>query len=224
MTTRRIGTRLIGWSERLLTPDFVDNLVLPVIADMQFEQEAAAQCPVTVRHWTRLKAYLVFAKALGLGILVKQGRTFMSSNRSTWVRLGLAVPAALGAALAVQYLVGFVFRIGLQSVLAAPAGLTPNPSLPVAIGLSRTMTSPLIAASFVGIMWLVAPPAFRRITAVVAQVAVIVWCLYVASVAMQPFFVESSRAWLLASMVTGFLGAVFTFVMLWRTSDAPRTA
>jgi hypothetical protein len=106
----RVGLRLRRWTEQHCSPDVVDTLVLPILADLQYE-DAAAQGNAVVRRFLRVRAYVGLAKALGLHYAIHGRFRMKDSNVSPrpkvidYVRVGLMIPAALIAAAAVEVLV-----------------------------------------------------------------------------------------------------------------------
>ncbi len=71
MTTRRppVGRKLKAWAERRCSPDTVASIVMPAIADLQYEDAASAGRPAIARWSVRLRGYVAFGKAIGLHCL-----------------------------------------------------------------------------------------------------------------------------------------------------------
>lgn len=104
-----VGVRLRRWAERHCSPEVVDALVLPIVADLQYEDALDGQNVVT-RWFIRVRAYAGLVRALGLHCATG-GRLRMresnSSRRPTLLdsaRVVLIALAALVALVATQYL------------------------------------------------------------------------------------------------------------------------
>jgi hypothetical protein len=106
MTAQRVGTTLLTLAKRFCAPQQIDAVILPMIADMQFETLAHAYGSPLVRGWVRVRGYVAFFKAVMLTVVLQHGRTPMESKALGWLRLLLAIPAALLVTVVVQYVVG----------------------------------------------------------------------------------------------------------------------
>ncbi len=71
MTARHapIGRKLKAWAEQHCSPETVASIVMPAIADLQYEDAASAGRPAVARWSVRLRGYVAFGKAIGLHCL-----------------------------------------------------------------------------------------------------------------------------------------------------------
>lgn len=67
MTARRVpvGAKVRAWAERHCDAETLDTLILPAIADLQYEDRASVGRPGVVRWLIRLRGYLGLGEALG---------------------------------------------------------------------------------------------------------------------------------------------------------------
>ena len=71
MTARHApaGTKLKQWAERHCSADTLESLVLPVVADLQYEDSSSVGRPNVYRRLIRLRGYIAIAKVIGLHCL-----------------------------------------------------------------------------------------------------------------------------------------------------------
>jgi len=74
MTVRRVpvGANVRAWAERRCDRETLDTLILPVIADMQYEDSVSAGRPRIVRWAVRLRGYVGLAEALCAHLVVNR--------------------------------------------------------------------------------------------------------------------------------------------------------
>jgi hypothetical protein len=205
-----VGSRLRAWAERHCSPEVLNTLILPVVADLQFE-DALWRGDALSRWVLRCRGYLGIAQALGLHYIC-DGRASVKHSKFALLRLGLMIPAALVAAFAAQIIVGR----GLGIVLGVlwRRNITDD----WLIWAAKTVTSPFMSAAFFGAMWWVAPPTRRSVVAVGALVAVLLWggLLIFGAVTEWPRF----HGWLFNMGLALWLGGGVTFWLVRRVRPA----
>lgn len=161
----RLGIRPKRWAEMHCDRDLLENVVLPTIADLQFEDATAP--PSVAAHWfLRVRAYVGLAQALALHS-VTQGSASMDQRKLvTLLRLSLAVPAALLASLAAQPI---LFQV-MSWVLQASVGRADW-----TIWGARCLMFLFMGAGFVAGAWFVAPPTRKPVVMVTAFSLVVLW-------------------------------------------------
>jgi hypothetical protein len=77
VTARRttVGTTVKGWAERHLDAETLDALVLPAIADLQYEDSMSKGRPALVRWVIRLRGYVALGEAFGAHLLSRRARS-----------------------------------------------------------------------------------------------------------------------------------------------------
>jgi hypothetical protein len=196
---RPIGSGLRRWAERYCTPDVLDALVLPVVADLQFEHSRSTH------EWERgliqLRAYVSLAKGVALHcVLTRRGP--VQHSIVTALRLGLMIPLALAASLAAQY----VFFQGSAAALFRAAGFADWITW-----AAKCCSAPFMAAAFLATTWLVAPARFRRAAGIGAFLVVVLW----SALMMTGAFLGSGgfNAWLFALGPSGLAGGLAVFLV-----------
>jgi hypothetical protein len=157
--------RLRRWAERHCSPEVLDTLILPVVADLQYE-DARESGNAIVRRFLRVRAYVGLAKALGLHYAI-HGRFRMKDSDVLprpkvidYVRVCLMIPAALVAVASTQYLLeaglaDLMYLSGAKRDWLLWAWDTTNSS-PAKVIFPAFMAAALVAT----LLW-VAPPAAR---------------------------------------------------------------
>ena len=172
MSTSRLGMTLLSWAARVCEPESIDTVALPIIADIQFEAQANAHRPLLARAWTRVRGYTAFFKAIALTVLLGYGRNPMQSKALGWLRLLLAIPAALLITLVVQYGATALF----WRVLVHPGPRQVNGLVFLeGVNLVKVVISPFMAAAFFWTMYLIAPRHRRAPVALAALVVIGLW-------------------------------------------------
>lgn len=206
MSASRLGTTLLSLAARVCDEQSVDAIALPIVADIQFEAQAHAHRSRLVRGWTRARGYTAFFTAIALTILIGHGRNPMQSKALGWLRLLVAVPAALLVTLVVQYGVGALF----STVLVHPGPRLANGLVVVeGIWLAKVASSPFMAAAFFWTICLVAPLNRRRPVALAALIVVGLWgaLMVFGAVMAWPRF----HGWLFALGLALWLGGAFSY-------------
>jgi hypothetical protein len=82
MTARRapVGTRVRAWAERHCDAGTVDTLILPAIADLQYEDAASVGRPRIVRWAIRLRGYAGLGEALGVHLVDRRAASVKASE------------------------------------------------------------------------------------------------------------------------------------------------
>lgn len=197
--TRPAGWRLRRWAERHCAPDLLEGLILPVVADLQFERSKSKNA--WERGLIHLLAHLGLAKGVALYcVLVRRGP--VQHPIVTALRLGLMIPLALAASLAAQ----FVFFQGSAAALLAAAGFADWVTW-----AAKCCSAPFMAAAFLATTRLVAPPRFRRAASTGALLVVVLWSGFM----MTGAFLGASgfNAWLLALGPSGLAGGIGVFLL-----------
>jgi hypothetical protein len=205
MTAPRAGATLMSWARRCLSPRDLEDVALPIIADIQFEVSAHAHRHAVVRGWVRVRGCFAFVKALGWTVLLHHWGNRMESKALAWLRLLLAIPAALLVSLAVQVGVG----IGLAYLVYGLGGLLWGRGGEFGGWLVKVLTSPFMAAGFFWTMYLVVPRQFRRPTALGALVVVALWGALMVFAALTPW--PRFSGWLFAMGLAGWFGGALSF-------------
>ena len=97
----RIGTRFHGWSRRHLTPEFVETVVTPLVADMQFEELQSRGRRRWIRRLICIRGYFAAVNSLGLGIVTMMP-VMRTGSGATLLRVMVTPVAALAGAAAAQ--------------------------------------------------------------------------------------------------------------------------
>jgi hypothetical protein len=169
MTATRLGLTLLSFAERVCDPESIDTVVLPIVADLQFEAQINAHRSPVARTWVRASGYAGFFKAIALTIVLGRGRNPMKSRALGWLRLLLAVPAALLVTLLVQLA---TMRV-LGMMLVHPGERLANGLVLVeGINTVKIISSPLMSAALFWTLYLVAP-SHRRPPVAIAAISVI---------------------------------------------------
>ena len=172
MTASRLGMTLLSVATQLCEPESIDTVVLPIVADLQFEARASSHRSAVARAWVRLRGYVGFFKALALMAMLGQWRKPMKSSTLGWVRLALAVPAALLVTLLVQMAATRVFG----AMLMHPGERLANGLVLVeGVNTTKIVSSPFVAAALFWTLYLVAPKHRRSSVAVAALVVIGLW-------------------------------------------------
>jgi hypothetical protein len=82
MTARRVpvGTRVKAWAERHCDGETLDTLILPAIADLQYEDAVSAGRPGIVRWAIRLRGYVGLGEALGAHLVNRRAASAKASE------------------------------------------------------------------------------------------------------------------------------------------------
>jgi hypothetical protein len=82
MTARRapVGTRVKAWAERHCDAETLDTLILPAIADMQYEESASVGRPRVVGWAIRLRGYVGLGEALGAHLVRRRAASVKASE------------------------------------------------------------------------------------------------------------------------------------------------
>ena len=82
MTVRRapVGTRVRAWAERHCDAETLDTLILPAIADLQYEDAASVGRPGIVRRAIRLRGYVGLGETLGAHLVNRRAATVKASE------------------------------------------------------------------------------------------------------------------------------------------------
>ena len=86
MTARRapVGASVKAWAERHFDAETLDTLILPAIADIQYEDAASVGRPMVVRWLIRFRGYKGLGEALGAHLVNRRAASVKAS--------GVAVP------------------------------------------------------------------------------------------------------------------------------------
>jgi hypothetical protein len=122
MTKHRVGKTLLALARRSCPSHLVDEVVVPIVADMQFESLESVNRSRLMRLWVSGKGYAALIKAVLIAALVLPRRAPVDSKNSGRMRLLLAVPIAVIVTGLVQYLVGSAAGYLLYSVGLATLG------------------------------------------------------------------------------------------------------
>lgn len=218
MTTSPVGTTLMGWARRICPVQDFEMVALPIIADMQFEAAAQAHRGPLLRGWIRLRGVAAFSKALALTVILNSRRDGMNSKAVAWLRLLVAIPAALVASLAVQVGVGR----GLGYVLYSVGGLTLGRGGEFGGWLVKLLITAFMAAAFFWTLYLIAPRHRRRPVAVAALVVIGLWGALLVTGAVTPW--PRFYGWLFAMGLAGWLGGVLSYGLARRSDGGRRVA
>ena len=82
MTVRRVpvGAKVRAWAERHCDAETLDTLILPAIADMQYEDAASLGRPGIVRWLIRLRGYVGLGEALGAHLVNRRAASVKASE------------------------------------------------------------------------------------------------------------------------------------------------
>ena len=82
MTARRapVGTRVRAWAERHCDAETLDTLILPAIADLQFEDVESEGRPRIVRWLIRFRGYVGLGEALGVHLVNRRAASVKASE------------------------------------------------------------------------------------------------------------------------------------------------
>jgi hypothetical protein len=219
MRAQRVGARLLRWATRHCNARLVDDVVLPVVADMQFEAVTHDHRSPIVRGWIRFRGCVAFLRALGLAVLVHHGSTSMTPKVLDWLRLLVAIPAALLVTAAVNYSTG----LGVHWLLFDIGGLCPGCEDGYRSWLVTPILTSLMTAAFVWTMCLVAPRRRRPPVAIASVILVGIWggILVVGTLAYWP---NHNVGGPLAMGLTGWLGGAVAYWLARRGRPARQAA
>jgi hypothetical protein len=191
----------------------VDAVALPIIADIQFEAQAHAHRSRLARGWTRARGCSAFFKASALTILLGNGRNPMQSKALGWLRLLVAIPAALLVTLLVQFGATALF----WRVLVHPGPRQVN-GLVFLEGdnLVKVVISPFMASAFFWTMYLIAPRHRRAPVALAALIVVGLWGALMILGAVMPW--PRFHGWLFALGLALWLGGALSYWLARRLS------
>lgn len=205
MTTSPVGAILMAWARRFCPAQDFEMVALPIIADIQFETAAQAHRSPLVRGWTRLRGILAFSKALTLTVLLNNGRGGMHSKAFAWLRLLVAIPAAVLVSFAVQVGVGR----GLSYLVYSVGGLTLGRGGEFGGWLAKLIMTPFMAAAFFWTLYLIAPGNRRRPVAVAALVIIGLWGALMVTGSVTPW--PRFHGWLFAIGIAGWLAGTLSY-------------
>lgn len=161
----RVGVRLRRWAEEHCCPEVVDSLILPVVADLQYE-DAATEGNALGRWWSRMRNYAGLARALGLHLAI-YGRIRMTDytqsprlTASDLVRMGVMLPLLL----VVLASAGYLCKAGLADILYLNGARGDRVMWAWSLTNSwaaNVISGALLAAMFVAAILWAAPPAHR---------------------------------------------------------------
>ena len=82
MTARRVpvGAKVRAWAERHCDAETLDTLILPAIADLQYEDAASVGRPGIVRWLIRLRGYVGLGEALGAQLVSRRAASVKASE------------------------------------------------------------------------------------------------------------------------------------------------
>jgi hypothetical protein len=212
MSAHRVGTTLLAVAAELCEPEQMDAIILPLVADIQFETLACRNASPAVRGWVRARGYLAFFKAITLTVVLPHGRVPLKSRLFGWLRLLLAIPVALAATLAAHVGVGrelsyLVYNLG-----------GPKEALYGEVWLVKVLVSPFMSAALFWTLYLFAPRERRRPVAFGALILIGLWggsLLFAEVVLSWP----PADGWGLALVFALWLGGVLSYWAarrLWR--------
>jgi hypothetical protein len=129
MTARRapVGTRVKAWAERHCDGETLDTLVLPAIADLQYEDSVSAGRPGIVRWAIRLRGYVGLGGALGAHLV---NRRAASAKASEVAMSGAALSAGPRSGIMSESSRNQLFMIGAGVLVAAVAFVAGRLSAP----------------------------------------------------------------------------------------------
>jgi hypothetical protein len=172
MIPSRLGMTLLAFAERVCETESIDTVVLPIVADIQFEVKASAHRSPLARAWVRARGYGSFFNAIALTVLLGCGRNPMNSKALGWVRLLLAVPLALLVTAGVQLAATRLFGMMLMH---PGERLASGLVLLEGVNTTKVVSSPFMSAAFFWTMYLVAPPHRRSPVAIGALIVTGLW-------------------------------------------------
>jgi hypothetical protein len=176
----------------------LETLVLPIVADLQYEDSQAPRTGVT-RVIIRYRTYVGLVKALGLHYL-SHGRIAMPDTplvRS--IRWLLMIPVALGAATVVQYVVFQLAGMALYYAVGREGwGWT--------TWAAKCASTPFMGAIVVAVVWWLAPVRKSLATALAFGVVSLWGGVFVIGGVL-----SGGNWWLFAMGLSGFLGGALTW-------------
>ena len=141
------GTWLMRWAERHCSPEVREGVVLPIVADLQYEAGQAGS-----RSFARVAAYLRhyvgLARAMGYHQLSAPRSPGLKSKPAACLLWLLVLPVALLASRAAQVAVVRLASIAFYHAAGPQDWIT---------GASKCVASVFMGASFVVAAWWVAP-------------------------------------------------------------------
>ncbi len=185
-------------------PNLFETVVLPAVADLQYEDRTATSLPG--RLLVRLRAYTSLVVAATSYQTVRRGESAALVLLSG-LRWTLAIPAALAMSLAMQYIGTFYAFRGLRFVVGDHESL---------VWMAKTATTPLMAAAFVAALVVMAP-ARKRAVSLTALALVAGWAAMLVAAS---FNGPDSNPWLFWMGSAGFAGAAVSVSLSWRWSGA----
>jgi hypothetical protein len=168
MTAARLGLTLLSLAKRVCDPESIDIVVLPIVADLQFEAQINAHRSPVARTWIRASGYAGFFKAIALTVMLGRGRNPMKSQTLGWLRLLLAIPAALLVTALVQLATMLLFSM----VIVHRAEGSPYLE---GVNTVKVFCSPFMSAALFWTLYLVAPTHRRSPVAVAALIVIGLW-------------------------------------------------
>jgi hypothetical protein len=143
MTARRepVGAKARAWAERHCGAETVDTLILPAIADMQYEESVSVGRPRIARWLIRIRGYVGLGEALGAHLLNRRG----ASRKPSEVPVS-PVPISGGARSGVmsESHKNQLFMIGAGVLVAAVAFVAGRLSVPAP---SPMWVAPIVASA-----------------------------------------------------------------------------
>jgi hypothetical protein len=201
----RPGTWLIRWAERNCSQELREGVVLPIVADLQYEAGQAGRWSLD-RVAAYLRHYVGLARAMGYHQLSAPRSPVPKPRPIAGLLWLLVVPVALLASRAAQFAVVRLASIALYHAAGPQDWIT---------GASKCVASVFMGASFVVAAWWMAPTR-KPAAAAVAFVVVLLWAGVLIAGALIPGF----NGWLLAMGLSGLLGGAAAW-RLTRRSEHP---
>jgi hypothetical protein len=192
----------------------LEALVLPIVADLQYEDSQARRGGVT-RLVTRLRHYIGLASAMGLHDLCDRRASMTQTRLVTSLRWLIMIPAALLASRVTQ---DVVFQLAGLLLFAAVGregwGWT--------TWAGKCAATPFMGASFVAAVWWLAPVRKAFATAVALGVVVLWGGMLMFGAFAQG--IADFNGWLFAMGLSGVLGGVVTWWLARRSIQRALTA
>lgn len=199
------GSWLMRWAERHCSPVVRDGVVLPIVADLQYEASQAgtrwlARATVYLRHYAGL------ACAMGYHRLTTRRTALANPKLKAGLVWLLVVPVALLASRAAQFAVVRLASMAFYQAAGPQDWIT---------GASKSVASVFMGASFVVAVWWVAPRR-KRVVAGVACGVVLLW----AGVLISGAVVQGFNGWLFAMGLSGALGGAVAWGLTRRSAHS----
>jgi hypothetical protein len=167
MTNHPVGTTLLVVARRLCQPHLVDEILVPIIGDMQFESREYVNRSRFMRLWVSGRGYAALFKAIVIALLLLPRRAPANSKGSGPIRLLLAVPIAVLVTGVVQYLVGSAAGYVLYGV----GGATLGKGGEFGGQLAKVVAMGFMALAFFWTVYFVVPPQRRPHVALAMLIA-----------------------------------------------------